>query len=141
MIDLVRHTYFNATDNLAQYEADRCGRQAITIADYFADDRLCDLAVWTFNVKNHELGLEPWRDVGSAALLDRWVPGKAPDPAKPYLIGDRSVGPDHVLFVQKRDLIALGFQIPESVMDEFHRTRDFRTAMRQRVVLPKPEEE
>ena len=49
---------------------------------------------------------------------------------------DRSVGPDHVLFVQKRDLAKRGIAVPESVKAEFDRTRDFSAAMAARVTLP-----
>jgi len=54
------HEYLNASDNLAQYEADQIGRQEVTVGWYF--DHMCDEAVfrWTSD-EEAEMGLDPWR--------------------------------------------------------------------------------
>lgn len=57
---MIEHRYSNATDNLAQYEADKIGRQEVG-ADWYLE-HMCDapLFAWTSD-EDLKLGLDPWR--------------------------------------------------------------------------------
>lgn len=117
----VKHTYLDASEEPAQFAADQCGRQAVAVAEIFADERLVDLPMWTFNVEDDDCGLDPWRTVGG---LDQYVAGRAPNPERPFIVenssGTRSkdVAGDYVVFMQKCDLIKLGIAIPVSRYEE-----------------------
>ncbi len=132
----VRHTYFNASDNLGQYAADQCKRQAMMVFEVYADDRFCDEPLYVFDAEADSYGLDPWRIV----TLDKYMPGHAPVFTKPFLLESaagtraKAVAPVFVVFVAKKTLTRLKIEIPESVMDEFHRTRDFGKAMKGRQI-------
>lgn len=104
----IPHKYVNASDNIAQYRADQCGRQAITVAEYFDHDWMADLTVYSFSVEDDEMGLDPWRIVD----LDRYMPGREPNPDKPYIMSNASgtrswdVAGDRVVFVSAAKLMA-----------------------------------
>ena len=91
----VEHEYVNASDNIAQYEADRCGRQQITIKQYW--ENYIDTPVWRFDVVAHEMGLECWHQVGDS--IDQSTLNK-----NLYYLGSVKVSGDFPLFVQKKDL-------------------------------------
>lgn len=63
MFGIVEHQYVNASDNLAQYHADKeCvkPRQEVTIDFYL--DYLCDESFWRWiGDQDAEMGLDPWR--------------------------------------------------------------------------------
>lgn len=57
---MIAHQYTNASDNLAQYEADLIDRQEVTIDWYL--DHMIDAPVfrWTCD-EDHQYGLDAWR--------------------------------------------------------------------------------
>lgn len=57
---MIPHRYTNASDNIAQFEADCIGRQEVTVDWYL--DNMCDAPVfrWTSD-EDHGFGLDPWR--------------------------------------------------------------------------------
>lgn len=63
MNGIIKHGYTKASDNLAQYYADKeCGkpRQEITVDFYL--DYLCDESFWLWTSdEDAETGLDPWR--------------------------------------------------------------------------------
>lgn len=57
---MIPHEYKNASDNLAQFQADKIGRQEVTVDWYL--EFMCDepLFLWTSD-EDFECGLDPWR--------------------------------------------------------------------------------
>ena len=60
MDGILAHKYVDASDDLAAYKADQCGRQAVTAK--FAWDNLCDetLYVYLTDDAHGENGFDPW---------------------------------------------------------------------------------
>ncbi len=57
---MIVHNYTDASDNLAQYEADQLDRQEVTV-DWYLDNMIdACLFRWTGD-EDAELGLDPWR--------------------------------------------------------------------------------
>lgn len=57
---MVPHNYTNASDNLAQYEADQIGRQEVTV-DWYLDNMIDEpIFRWTSDC-DANCGLDPWR--------------------------------------------------------------------------------
>lgn len=89
---MIKHDYKNATDDLAQWFADRCGRQEVT-PEWFAQYGIeLDLPFFFWNRGKSdeavEFSMEPW------------------------IIGndfDYQYKPEYRVFVQKRDLVRHGF--------------------------------
>lgn len=79
---MIPHRYINASDDLAQYEADQIGRQEVTL-DWFIENGIeNDIALWAWvSDEAAKFGLDPWR------LIEL-------DQVKPW----------HRLFVQKNQL-------------------------------------
>lgn len=63
MFGIIEHQYVKASDNLAQYYADkecRKPRQEVTVDFYL--DYLCDESFWRWTGdEDAEIGLDPWR--------------------------------------------------------------------------------
>lgn len=57
---MVPHNYINASDNIAQYEADLIGRQEVTVDWYL--DHMIDAPVFRWvSDEASEFGMDPWR--------------------------------------------------------------------------------
>ena len=59
-VGVLAHKYVNASDDIAAYQADQCGRQAVTAQ--WAWDNLCDetLYVYLTDDAHGEGGFDPW---------------------------------------------------------------------------------
>lgn len=57
---MVPHKYFNASDNLAQYEADALNRQEVTVDWYLQHMIDASIFIWIGDA-HAECGLDPWR--------------------------------------------------------------------------------
>ncbi len=56
---VLRHSYVNASDDIAAYCADQCGRQAVTVE--FAFEKMdADETFYLFSYDNNDAGLDPW---------------------------------------------------------------------------------
>lgn len=75
MNGILPHQYVDASDDIAAYRADQCGRQAVTAQ--FAWDNLCDetLYVYLTDDAHGEGGFDPWLtiDGGMDKLTDQEV--------------------------------------------------------------------
>jgi hypothetical protein len=88
---MIEHRYINASDNEAQWYADKeCDRQEVT-ADWYLEN-MCDEPLWLWLDGQTELGLDPWR-----------------------LIDGPPSNPEARIFVQRRDMRRLGI-IPEKTV-------------------------
>ncbi len=56
---MIAHTYTDASDNIAQYEADQIARQEVTVDWYL--DNMCDECVFRWVQEDYECGGDPWR--------------------------------------------------------------------------------
>jgi len=97
---IVEHNYVNASDNIAQYEADQCNRQQVTIEQYAEYWGQYGIPVWHFNRLTAEIGLDPWFQVNDR--LDQSIAD-----ANIYFVGDEEVNKDYPLFIQKRDIAVI----------------------------------
>jgi len=97
---IVEHDYVNASDNIAQYEADQCNRQQVTIEQYSEYWAQYDIPVWKFNRLTSDMGLDPWFQVN-----DRLDKSMVDDNV--YFVGNDEVNGDFPLFIQKRDMLAI----------------------------------
>jgi len=80
---ILPHQYVDATDDIAAYLADECGRQAITTE--FAFTKLdADETVYLFSVENYESGLDPW------VTIDGGIDRRTDDPSKFILCHGRT---------------------------------------------------
>lgn len=105
---IVTHQYLDASDNLAQYAADSCLRQAVTAA--FAYEHLVDENVYLFSAEADALGLEPW-------TLLQGMDKSSRDEPKPYFLeygraGSLPVAADFQVFVSLKTLARLGHVLP-----------------------------
>lgn len=126
----VAHCYLNGSDNPAQYCADYVGRQAISVAEYFTSNVFVDngMTLYRFDPDADVYGNDPWRIV----TLDQYMPGRAPDPTKPFIVENASgtrtfdVSGDYQVFVSKRDLERAGVAVPEKTVPNPHVGKTFR---------------
>jgi hypothetical protein len=98
---MVPHSYLNASDAPDQYDADMCGRQAVT--PEFAWEHLCDEPLYLYSKKAGEMGTDPWIIVtGMDKLNDgRYI-------AEFGTTGHWILHPDQYLFAQRSTLRKLG---------------------------------
>ena len=97
---IVEHDYVNASNNIAQYEADQCDRQQVTIEQYSEYWAQYDIPVWKFNRLTSDMGLDPWFQVNDRldkSMIDDNI----------YFVGNDEVDGDFPLFIQKRDMLAI----------------------------------
>lgn len=95
---MIRYDYMNASDNIPQWLAEQCNRQAVTIEYYY--NNLVDCPAWTFNNAWHSQGLDPWLCIEG---VDKDV--KCPAYHIDYgTASTRKVAADHIIFVQKNYL-------------------------------------
>ena len=89
---MIKHNYKNASDDLAQWDADRCGRQEVTPEWYeeHGIDRDLPFYFWKRNLSDESCKFD----------LDPWIIGV--DFGYQY-------NPGYRVFVQKRDLVNQGF--------------------------------
>ncbi len=97
---IVKHDYVDASDNAAQYQADQCNRQQVTIEQYMEYWVQFDIPVWTFDCDAFEFGLEPWKQVND--YLDQSTADE-----NIYFVGELEVDQDYPLFIQRKDLIEI----------------------------------
>ena len=97
---IVEHDYVNASDNIAQYEADQCNRQQVTIEQYMEYWAQYDIPVWRFNKLTNDMGLDPWWQAN-----DQIDQSTSDDNI--YFVKDQEVNGDYPLFIQKRDMLAI----------------------------------
>lgn len=120
----IRHDYINGSDNLGQYKADEIGRQACTVAEVHGDGRFSDAMLYAFSFAAADVRADPWYVV----TLDKYVDGRAPVSAAPYIVEygtgrTIAVPPDWPVFVAKSFLVKVGIAIPESRYDAWKRER------------------
>ena len=85
---MIVHQYKNASDNLAQYEADQIGRQEVTV-DWYLDNMIDACVFRWMDDEAQEMGMDPWR-----FYMDL--------PIEPEDVKDRGWR----LFVQRKDMPA-----------------------------------
>jgi hypothetical protein len=111
---IIEHDYLNASENVAQYMADECGRQCVTI-DYFIE-HMVDCYGWTFSKENHEYSMDPWKMFDG---VDQATEGQSR-----YITfvsgSEKVVGPNYAVFVQRKDMIELGLT-PPPVLSSFEK--------------------
>lgn len=93
---MIPHNYVNASDDRAQYEADRCGRQEVTLDWYMEHGVDHDLSFFRWVPCQIEFGLDPWR-----YHMDMPI-----DPEEVQVLGWR-------IFVQRKDLERMGLAAPQ----------------------------
>lgn len=59
--EMIRHEYTKPSDNMAQYTADQCGRQEVTLDWYWQYGVIFDLAFFRWIDGQAEMNLDPWR--------------------------------------------------------------------------------
>lgn len=98
---ILQHKYVNASDDIAAYKADQCGRQAVSVE--WAYRNLVDCTLYVFRTANHELGLEPWLTIDAG--VDRNLIGNE------YIlcygsVGEKIVPPNFRIFASKKDVMS-----------------------------------
>lgn len=98
------HQYVDATDDIAAYLADECGRQAITTE--FAFTKLdADETVYLFSFSNYEAGLDPW------VTIDGGIDRRIDEPNKFILCygrtGEFCAAGDTRIFASSRAVLAV----------------------------------
>src|SRR5271166_3851047 len=80
---ILPHQYVDATDDIAAYLADECGRQGITTE--FAFSKMdADEPFYLFSYSNYEAGLDPW------VTIDGGIDRRTDDPSKFILCHGRT---------------------------------------------------
>jgi hypothetical protein len=104
--NIIEHNYLDASENVAQYMADQCGRQCVTV-DYFIE-HMVDCYGWTFNKEDHEYSMDPWKMFDG---VDQATKGQSR--YINFVSGsDKVVGPNYAVFVQRKDMIERGLTPP-----------------------------
>ena len=102
---MVPHTYRDASEDPAAYEADQIDRQGVTVA--FAYEHLVDEPMYLWNVRAWESGMDPWISVSG---LDREV-GDGKFIVEYGSTGEKVVEGPFRVFAQRSSLRKLG--LPE----------------------------
>lgn len=106
---MIPHSYINASDNLAQYEADLIDRQEVTV-DWYLDHMIeAPVFRWT-NDEDHSCGLDAWRFYADL-------------PIEPEDVIERGWR----LFVQRKDMPAEHRTTKRDLTAEWLARRDART--------------
>lgn len=101
MIDMcVEHDYVNATDNIAQYQADQYNRQQVTVEQYMEWYAERDVPVWSFSPTLFEFSLDPWK------LVNDGIDQSTTD-NNVYFLGEVEVDKDYPLFIQKMSVMVV----------------------------------
>ena len=119
---MLKHEYFDASDDIAAHLADECGRQAVTV-QWFCDNLDPDTPAWSFYKRGYEQGTEKWFPVELMELSETGLKeeGKPSGSRWFYLdwMAERPRPANTRIFVQKTDLIKAGFTPPKSRWEEF----------------------
>ncbi len=96
---IIPHNYINASEQPGQYDADQCGRQAVTAQWLYEHP---DVFAFIYREENNDMCLDPWlvitgvdKNVGNE---DIWLDYNSR--------GEMLVGPDYQVFVSKKDAAA-----------------------------------
>jgi hypothetical protein len=109
MNGILPHKYINASDDIAAYMADQCGRQAVTAE--FAYEHLCDVTLYVFQEEMGAQGFDPWVTVEG---MDKGT--KTQEYFLDYgRTGVLKVAPDFRVFVSKK-MLAKIIPAPESFL-------------------------